>query len=313
MRKKRRKLDEIFSLIKENWKDRYWWEDVIRDKIVSKYFRYIKGNKGVYIMDEDWDNLIILDACRYDVFVEVYGKKVDYRISRGSHTVEFLKENFSNRKFMDTIYITANPQVNLHASNSFYKIIPVWKYEWNEEINTVLPQSVFRYAIKAENNYPHKRLIIHFMQPHQPFLEHPKLSRYGFKDARMLAEGKKANFIPVNPWLEARKGKIRFDIVWKAYKRNLEIVLPYALKLAKTLKGKTVITSDHGEAFTRLKFPLPVFVAEHQPYIYIEELIKVPWLEIYNGKRKTIHSSEGEKEKERIREKIKKLKTEKKI
>ena len=36
-------------------------------------------------------------------------------------------------------------------------------------------------------------------------------------------------------------------------------------------------------------------------------------MEIYNGKRKTIHSSEGEKEKERIREKIKKLKTEKKI
>ena len=34
-------------------------------------YKRIVGNKGVHIMREDWDNLIILDACRYDMFEKV--------------------------------------------------------------------------------------------------------------------------------------------------------------------------------------------------------------------------------------------------
>jgi hypothetical protein len=37
-------------------------------------------------MDEDWDTLLILDACRYDLFAEEvpFGGRLESRISLGS-------------------------------------------------------------------------------------------------------------------------------------------------------------------------------------------------------------------------------------
>lgn len=99
-------------------------------------------------MAEDWDNLIILDACRYDTFVEVYGKNCNYRISRGSSTPEFPQENFAGRNFRDTIYVTCNPWIDVMSGNSFYKIISLWKQNRDEESGTVLPEVVFDIALK---------------------------------------------------------------------------------------------------------------------------------------------------------------------
>ena len=241
-------------------------------------------------MREDWDNLIILDACRHDTFEEVYGSKVDYKISRGSSTPEFLIENFLGRKYLDTVYITANPFVDRLVKKSFYKVISVWKYEWDKEINTVRPEAVVRYAIKAEELYPNKRLIIHFIQPHIPFLTDPELtSNINFYERfKHIARGRRLYPIK-DPWLRALRGEVDPDRVWKAYKRNLEIVLSHALTLANKLKGKTVITSDHGEAFDQIFFPFPMKIAGHPTGIHILPLIKVPWL-VINKKRKEIYN-----------------------
>jgi len=38
--------------------------------------------------------------------------------------------------------------------------------------------------------------------------------------------------------------------------------------LAKRLKGKTVITSDHGEAFRQLWFPIPILIANLRHHLY---------------------------------------------
>jgi len=305
------RVKRFLSEFKNNWRDGYWWKTKLRDIVVVNYFRYVIGNRGEYVMKKDWDNLIILDACRYDLFVEVSGLKPDYIISRGSCTAEFLRENFQGNKFRDTIYITANPMIDLLVRDCFYKVIPVWKYEWDEELNTVLPESIVKYAIKTEEKYPDKRLIIHFMQPHQPFIDYPELSRHGFKDIRLVAEGMRPQFEPTNPWYDADRGKLNFKILWKAYKKNLEIVLPHAFYLANKLRGRNVITSDHGEAFRRLLFPLPIRIAEHPEGIHIPELVKVPWLVIENGGRKKI-SARGS-EIELIKSSIKKLKVKKKI
>jgi len=278
----------------------------LRGYIVMPYYIYIARNKGEYIADKDWDNLIILDACRYDTFVEVSGINCPYIISRGSHTVEFLEENFVGRKFNDIVYVTANPQVNIHAKDCFYKIIPVWKYEWDESLNTVLPQAVYKYAIEAEQKYPNKRLIVHFIQPHIPFLDYPELSVYGIKKDYLLAMNKKPNFKTTNPWDEAARGNIDARIIWEAYKKNLKRVLPYALKLTKKLTGKCVITADHGEALRRIWFPVPVRIAEHPQYVHIPDLVKVPWYEVDKGERKKIDYNTTE-EREKVRCIVRKL------
>jgi len=220
---KYKRLENFKKQIWKNWRDVYWW----KFNIIQLYFR-IKGNKGIRVMYESWDNLIILDACRYDFFKEVVDRNEDYRISCGSSTPEFLIKNFANTKFYDTVYITANPYVDRLVKNSFYRVISVWKTGWDDKLNTVMPETVVKYAIDAEKKYPDKRLIIHFMQPHIPFIKDPEFTNYNlYKRFKVIEKG--THIPPIEtPWTRAFKGELEISEVWKAYKRNLEVVVPYA-------------------------------------------------------------------------------------
>lgn len=180
------RIKYAISMIKRHGKYRYFWEYQIIDKILRRIM--FRNNEGVYIMNEDWDYLIILDACRYDVFEnEIKHRKLakigklEYRISRGSDTSTFLLENFKGKYYDDVVYVTANPFVDMLVKDSFYKVIPVWNKGWNEKYNTVLPSTVYEYALNALRKYPNKRLIIHFMQPHHPFLSLCEIKDEGFK------------------------------------------------------------------------------------------------------------------------------------
>lgn len=259
----------ILSALKENWKDPEWFYFEILPLLLSPLFRLIRGNKGVKVVEEEWDNLIILDACRYDIFCKILGKKVPFRISRGSHTTDFLLENFWGKKFPNIIYISTNPFVDLYFKKNFYKIVPLWKFGWNRKFNTVLPSTVVKTALLVRRKYPNKRLIIHFAQPHAPFLK----SR--LKDSDFLDLGKKKTR-RIKAWFLAARGIISKKEIWKAYENNVRIAVKHALKLAKKLKGRTIITSDHGETL-KLILPFFILIAEHQPGIYISDLIKVPW------------------------------------
>jgi len=54
--------------------------------------------KVIKVMEEDWDYLIILDACRYDFFSWMYSKYFEGKLikakSVGSCTVEWLIKSF---------------------------------------------------------------------------------------------------------------------------------------------------------------------------------------------------------------------------
>lgn len=257
-------------------------------------------------MEEDWDNLIILDACRYDLFVEVTGSEADYIISRGSSTAEFLKENIAGHRYADTVVVTANPIVSRLVKNNFHKVLPVWKAAWDYELNTVLPQTMVKYALETERKYPDKRLIIWFVQPHYPFIENPEIYPSGIKRASEVTEFNRSNIRASNPWKEVARGNLEIDKVWQAYKRNLQIVIPYAFGLARQLKGKTVITSDHGDTFECLRFPLPVRIAGHPFGIHIPSLIRVPWL-VFKGKETKEIRKGLPPERERIKGRLRKL------
>jgi len=136
--------------------------------------------KKVSIVKEYWDYLIVLDACRYDYFSELYRgylrgelKKV---ISPGSSTLEWCKKSFQE-VYSDVIYISANPYINskgriegFNASNHFCKVIDVWDWGWNEEFGTVHPKTVNEAVQSFKDDYPNKRFIIHYLQPHAPYL-----------------------------------------------------------------------------------------------------------------------------------------------
>lgn len=149
----------------------------IKDMLLKILSR--NNNNGNSIFDEDWDNLIILDACRYDAFYEILKRgrikikgRLEYRISKGSDTSQFLLKNFIKERYDDIIYITANPLVSIILKNRVYKIIPVWRFGWDEEYKTVHPKTLYYYTLKTYDKYKYlgKRFIIHFIQPHYPYI-----------------------------------------------------------------------------------------------------------------------------------------------
>lgn len=271
--------------------------------VLGILFRY----RGESIFSREWDNLIILDACRYDTFKEVieelninYGK-LEKHISLGSDTTEFLQKNFNRGEYDDIVYVTANPFVSIILEGKVYKIVPVWELGWHQELKTVPPENVVYYALRAYLKYArmNKRLIIHFIQPHYPYVSYPyKLMQKALEDLKSEAKegSSRSDFsLPlrfrraVKAFLERKIYHARFYIEidkeahMKAYKDNLRYVLPYAFYLAKLLPGKNVITADHGEAFGEKLHPLiSIAVFGHLPEIHIPTLVQVPWYIIEN-------------------------------
>jgi len=274
-------------------------KELIRYRVINpacnKILSVIYRNTGTYVLNEDWNNLIILDACRYDVFKEVNTIEgiLEYRISRGTSTPEFLEENFNGRfSLRDIVYITANPWVQKLCRGKF-KIINVWAEGWDYELGTVPPSTVYDYAVDAIQKYPEKRVIIHFMQPHLPFVNKNTCRAFNQEVKRILGlDIDVSTLIKVgeNPLTYRNRAVKKLlidgykiegirDIMIKGYRENLKLTLPYVEKLVGLLSGRTVVTSDHGEAFGEKLHPLiPLKIYSHREKTRIDSLVKVPWL-----------------------------------
>lgn len=248
---------------------------------------------GVDVFNEDWDNLIILDACRYDMLKnrnDLPGK-MEYRYSRGSTTSEFLQANLEGKTLEDTVYVTANPQYYHHRtriSGRFHTSINIWKDEgWDETFKTVLPETTTEYAVKAAKEYPQKRLVIHYIQPHYPFTD-PKVS---FDKQQLHTTEDKRAF-----WNEIFLGNLDVsqETVWDLYTRNLDRALQSVKTMLDDIVGKTIITADHGNMVGERSFPIPIREWGHPRGIYTEPLVKVPWVVIDDDQRKTIISEAPE-------------------
>ncbi|MFB6224893.1 MAG: hypothetical protein ABEI13_00370 [Candidatus Paceibacteria bacterium] len=244
--------------------------------------------RSVCVMEKDWDNLIILDACRADLFEETIDLGIFDEYMRveslGSATPEWVNENFAVGEFKDTIYISANPYVTKYANDSFYKLVEVWKDHFNEEQGTVLPEDVKKISVDAFED--DKRMIIHFMQPHYPFIETQTRSK-GWDPAEILEEDERSDTV----WNALKNGKLDRDDFWGYYKKNLSVVFPYALTLSKELSGKTVITSDHGNLIGERIWPIPLRMYEHPQGLRHPSLISVPWA-VLKDDRRTIKKGE---------------------
>lgn len=267
------------------------------------------------LTEKDWDYLIILDACRYDYFEKVYedflNGKLKKVISPGSHTIEWFKKTF-RKHYNDIVYISANPFINsrvevagVDSRKRFYKVFDVWDWGWNEDIGTVHPKQINEAAWKARNNYPEKRLIIHYMQPHIPYLSLGNLGQRQMFDrvlenrssntlknklfemdelvwwrlVNILGMGKPSKIrkllgLPSLHPMDAIIRKMGKEDIRQAYEENLRFVLSYVARLVNNLQGKIVITADHGELLGEGND------YDHRPNLRIPFLVEVPWFEV---------------------------------
>jgi hypothetical protein len=231
----------------------------------------------------DWDNLLILDACRYDLFAAVCDLEGDLTrvVSRGTGTNEFLRANFEGGAFGDVVYVTANPHLHFRDAR-FHDVIPLWDDHWDDDLDTVPPEAVSEATLDAHERYPNKRLLVHFVQPHYPFI-----GEAGRRLADSLGEfrGFLEDSRPIFRHLAA--GDVDTETVWNAYRENLEVVLPAVDRLADALPGKTVASSDHGNAFGEWG----VFGHGGPP---VPALVDVPWFVFPVAERKEIVSGSAD-------------------
>lgn len=245
-------------------------------------------SKSLPFLERDWDNLIILDACRYDLFKEHNPFKMTMgKIhSNATQTREYIENNFLDRECLDTVYVTASPQF-ADFDLEFAHIEHVWSNYWDEEHRTVLPESVTDTAIELSNQFNNKRLVIHYMQPHYPFI-----GPTGQKLTKQATFGSNSENLSV--WEQLSAGIVGEDEVRTAYAENLSIVLPEVNRLINHLKGKTVISSDHGNLFGQRVCWLPVNIYGHPAGVHHADLTEVPWVELpYENRKKVVRAEKS--------------------
>ena len=248
---------------------------------------------GQNVYEDDWDLLVILDACRVDTLREVadeydFIETVDSVWSVGSQSAEWMSNTFIERHRKDieeTVYISGNgysnsvlnrgvrPPANNTIpvvisswstvdSSTLHSHIAVWETDHDGTYGSVLPAPMTNYTIEEGRNGDANRIITHYTQPHLPYIG----------DA--YRDGREATELEDRGYELLEEGRGSRDKVYEAYKETLHWVLDDVEELLENIDAeKVVITSDHGEAFGEWKayghpegFPHPV-------------VRKVPWVE----------------------------------
>ena len=231
--------------------------------------------QGIDIFEEDWDNLVVLDACRYDEFerrTDLPGS-LETRTSRASTTHQFIRGNFAGRTLDDVVYVSANgwfASLKEEIDAEVHEFIHVER----DAVDglTSRPETVTETALDAAERYPNKRLIVHYMQPHQPYL--------GPTGQRLDHDGALYQTIENND--------VSREEVLRAYRENLDLVAEEVERLLTELRGKNVVTADHGELLGERTEPIPISYYGHPDGVYVDELVTVPWQVHRNGERKEI-------------------------
>lgn len=241
--------------------------------------------KGIDIFEEDWDNLIILDACRYDTFVELaeLPGELEMRQSKASATPEFIKANFKNKKLHDTVYVAGNGfylRLKDEIDSEMHLVYDIVDNSDREKVNRLT-----QCAKDCVDRHPNKRLIVHYIPPHHPFVG-PTAEKYLPPYQEQLND--------LFGSIQNGDVEISNELLRKAYRENLQRVLPKVQELLTEFPGKTVVTADHGELLGERTSPIPIQSYSHPPKFYTDELINVPWHIHDSGERKSI-TSDGSK------------------
>ncbi|MFC6613898.1 hypothetical protein ACFQAS_02810 [Halopenitus salinus] len=250
---------------------------------------------GTNVYERDWDVLIVLDACRVDTLREVSDEyefiESVYEVwSIGSHSAEWIAQTFSEEyraEIEQTQYITGNahatrvleerrmPPMAMHNTtpiefskwdtvdiDAFASIDTVWENYNNETYRVVLPSTMTDYAIDAGRARDDDRMIVHYMQPHLPYI------------GQSLPEGRPPTEFEQEGYEKLESGEASREAVYELYKDTLRLALDEVEVLLENLDADRVaITADHGEAFGEM-------YAYGHPEGFPHPIVKkVPWVE----------------------------------
>ena len=128
------------------------------------------------------------------------------------------------------------------------------------------------YALDAADRFPNKRLLVHYLQPHYPFID----ADTEFDKNHIDDPGNDR----LNVWNRKMNGELAItrDQLWELYVESFERALPHIKAFCAGVEGRTVVSSDHGNMVGERSFPFPIREWGHPRGIYTTPLVKVPWL-----------------------------------
>jgi len=236
---------------------------------------------GTNVFERSWDVLVVLDGCRADLLAGVaddyaFLDEIDSIRSVGSSSSEWLENTFLGRSETETtVMVTGNTWTERYLdADAFAALDEVWKYAWDDDHGTIPPAAITDRAISHAREGDPDRLVVHYMQPHHPFVPDPLDG-----DDGLVRAGSHSN--TANPWVALRQNEVSVERVWEAYRANLEYVLSEVESLLENVDGRVAITADHGNLFGEwglyghpLSTPVPA-------------LLTVPWAETTAMDRQT--------------------------
>lgn len=245
-----------------------------------------------------WDYLVVLDACRYDVFAEVAEERYGVRplkLDTRCHCTSWWYRKYWKRQKNDAHLISANPvPFHEHMGWNVYKRFKtaVWADFASVQANVAAGTFLERFRADGGNVFdpvialkifaaiklPSERYVIHLMPPHLPFLglRGRKLFEYLELD---LTEDRHI-YKAIQDY--GRAG--HWDTLRKCYKENIEYALDALERYAHLFRdGRLVITADHAELIGDPSFDEDG-IYRHAKYVNVPDLWMtlrtVPWLEI---------------------------------
>ena len=151
--------------------------------------------KDQQFIESEWDYCLVLDACRYDVFSDIYDEYLDgtleKRRSLGSSTPEWAYRTLTDDH--DIAYFSGNPFINSlgiplnelkwgascdyewTATDHLTEVVDVWKEGWDDDLATVPPDNMAE-VLRDHSDLDAQtdRTVLHYMQPHAPYLSRGK-------------------------------------------------------------------------------------------------------------------------------------------
>lgn len=246
-----------------------------------------------FISNNDGFALVVLDACRFDYFADQYHDYLTGDLNKvwspANRTPVWVPKTWTEQ--YDITYISANPYAGNFeydasgyqycAGERFSRMIEVWDFGWDSEHHCVPPETMTNVALDVANSGEKTRQIIHYIQPHQPYIGEYELNHIvtDLPDVEETISGeKKQEFLEKKSevtleemakfqisWGEKheydislpdmKKGvkdmiseeKITDEELQTAYRDNLNRVLNEVKRLVSHLDCPVIITSDHGD------------------------------------------------------------------
>jgi hypothetical protein len=222
----------------------------LKNRGTAEFEKYLTQTVGWHPFGNEWDVLVILDACRYDLAVESpatdqFGQPK--RVwSLGGNSPTWIDRAFSaasSDQLASTAYISGNPFTRDAPIKQLAYHDNLLEYAFDDELGTVPPRPVTDRATSAIRAGVADRYILHYMQPHLPPVYDSDESEEFEHDIIPPHHGGG----DTNYWREAVNGERSGEMVARAYRRNLTPVIEDVELLLRNVDADTVtITADHG-------------------------------------------------------------------